>query len=81
MRELKIRFIESIGEKRVYSLQVKKWYGWKTQGYTINLGHGSLFYEFYSEDKEDLLNVVLAKNYNTVKKFVKIIEYPQIKQY
>jgi hypothetical protein len=82
MKTLKIRFIElPAGNQTRYELQIKKWYGWKIQGYLIDLGYGGV-YEFYtSKNKEELLNIVLGKEFNTTKNFIRIIEYPSLKRY
>jgi hypothetical protein len=45
-------------------------------------GFGDIFDTLYCKDtKEELLNVVLETHYETDKRFVKIIEYPEIKHY
>ena len=82
MKTLRIRFIEVPGgNKTLYEIQVKKWNGWQTQGYSVNMGYG-WFYELYTDtNKENLLNTVLDKEFKTVKKFVTIIEYPTLKRY
>ena len=82
MKTLKIRFIEIPGgNKTFYEIQVKKWNGWQTQGYSVDMGYGG-FYELYTDtSKENLLNTVLDKEFKTVKKFVTIIEYPTLKRY
>ena len=82
MKTLKIRFIELRGSSQTeYEIQVKKWHGWKTQGYSVDMGYGG-FYELYTDvSKENLLNTVLDKEFKTVKKFITIIEYPTLKRY
>lgn len=82
MKRLKIRFIEfGKGDKTIYEIQVKKWYGWETQGYTVSMGYGAVYNNYENKDKESLLDEVLEKEFKTAKKFVKITEYPTLKKY
>lgn len=82
MKHLNIRFIEYNKKgNTTYKIQVKKWYGWVTQGYTVDMGYGS-FYNIYTDNnKESLLDKILEKKFKTVRKFVKITEYPSLKEY
>jgi hypothetical protein len=85
MRTLKIRFVEHLKEintePEFYNIQVKKWYGWKTLSFVINMGYGSIV-DYYSEKtKEALLEKILDKVYRTTKKHIWIKEYPSIKKY
>jgi hypothetical protein len=78
MRTLKIRFVERDNK---YTIQHKKWFGWKDLTYTIDMGYGAIVNYYENKNKESLLNEVLEEKFNTVKKFVEIIEYPTIKVY
>ena len=83
MKRLKIRFIEfnNWSGKLTYKIQVKKWYGWCTQGYAIDMGHGGVYNDYKNQDKESLLDEVLEKKFKTTRKFAKITEYPSLKKY
>lgn len=79
MKTIKIRFIKR--KKVRYTIQRKGWFGWKDISYTIDLGYGSLIYNYSAETKEELLNEVLEKYYLVDKRFVQVIEHPTIKIY
>lgn len=79
MRIIKIRFIKHSDKK--YTIQRKGWFGWKDITYTINMGYGSVTYDFSAETTEDLLNEVLENYYEVDKRFVRVIEHSTIKVY
>ena len=80
MRTIKIRFVKT--KNANYHLQRKGWFGrWKDIGYSVDMGYGSVTYEYSAVTKEELLNEVLEKYYEVDKKFVKVIEHATIKIY
>ena len=84
MKKAKIRFIEGgtgTSEDRRFSIQQKRWYGWRQLGYWVDLGYGSFYEYFTAKTKEELLEKILDKYYKTSKKFITIMEYPMIKWY
>ena len=80
MRTIKVRFIK-YKDKYVYTIQRRGWFGWKDITYTINVGYGSVTYEYSAVTKEELLTQVLEKYYKVDKRFVQIIEHSTIKIY
>jgi hypothetical protein len=80
MKEITIRFIK-YKDKYRYTIQRRGWFGWKDITYTINMGYGSVTYEYSAVTKEELLEKVLEEYYEVDKRFVEIIEYPTIKVY
>jgi hypothetical protein len=80
MKKITIRFIK-YKDKYRYTIQRRGWFGWKDITYTINMGYGSVTYEYSAVTKEELLEKVLEEYYEVDKRFVEIIEYPTIKVY
>jgi hypothetical protein len=80
MKPIKIRFIK-YKDKCKYTIQRRGWFGWKDITYTIEMGYGSVTYEYSAVTKEELLNEVLEKYYEVCRRRVDIIEYPTIKIY
>ena len=78
MKTITIRFIKY---KNKYTIQRRGWFGWKDITYTINMGYGSVIYDYSAEKKEELLNEVLEKHYKVDKRFVQIIEHSTVKIY
>ena len=56
-------------------------FGWKRLGYSVDMGYGSIWQSYISNDKKELLNEVLEKHYMIDKRFVEVVEYPMIKVY
>lgn len=79
MKTIKIRFINR--NNKDYLIQKKTWLGWKYLVYESFSNWGYVDILFCKDTKEELLNVVLETHYETDKRFVKIIEYPEIKHY
>jgi hypothetical protein len=80
MRTIKIRFVKI--PSGYYNIQKKGLFGrWKDITYTIDMGYGSVTYEYSAVTKEELLEKVLEEYYEVDKRFVEIIEYPTIKIY
>ncbi len=79
MKPIIIRFIKH-GNKK-YTVQRRGWFGWKDITYTINMGYGSVTYDYSAETKEDLLKSVLEEYYKVDKRFVQVIEHSTIKVY
>ena len=79
MKTIIIRFIKH-GNKK-YTVQRRGWFGWKDITYTINMGYGSVTYDYSAETKEDLLKSVLEEYYQVDKRFVQVIEHSTIKVY
>lgn len=79
MKKIKIRFVKH-GEKH-YTVQRKGVFGWKDIRYTIDMGYGSVTYNYMGETKEQVLDLVLEEYYEVDKRFVKIIEYSTVKIY
>jgi len=79
MKTIKIRFIKH-GDKK-YTLQRKGWFRWKNITYTIDMGYGSVTYDYSAETKEELLKEVLEKYYKADKRFIQVIEYSTISIY
>ena len=78
MKTIKIRFIKRGKIPSDYLIQKKTWLGWKY----ISYSHGYSTDILYCKDnKEELLKEVLECHYSTDKRFVKVIEYPEIKHY
>lgn len=79
MKTIKIRFIN---RGKDYLIQKKTWLGWKYIGYHQSAGFGDSIYVLYCKDtKEELLKEVLEYYYQRDKRFVNIIEYPELKHY
>jgi len=79
MKTIKIRFIQHRENK--YSMQRKVFFGWRDITYTINMGYGSVTYDYIEETKESLLDKVLEEYYQIDKRFVRVIEHSTIKIY
>lgn len=79
MKTIEIRFIKVNDEK--FTIQRRGWFGWKDITYTINMGYGSVSYDYSALTKKDLLEEVLEKYYKVDKRFVKVIEHPMLKKY
>lgn len=79
MKTIKIRFIQH--RKNKYSMQRKGFFGWRDITYTINMGYGSVTYDYIEETKESLLDKVLEEYYKMDKRFVRVIEHSTIKIY
>ena len=81
MKTITIRFIKNSKYKDNYTIQRRGWFGWKDITYTINMGYGSLTYDYSAETKEGLLNQVLEEYYKIDKRFVQVIEHATIEIY
>ena len=62
-------------------MQRKVFFGWRDITYTINMGYGSVTYDYIEETKESLLDKVLEEYYQIDKRFVRVIEHSTIKIY
>lgn len=79
MKTIKIRFIN---RGKDYLIQKKTWLGWKYISYSQMAGFGDSVDILYCKDtKEELLLEVLEHHYKIDKRFVKVIEYPELKHY
>lgn len=78
MKTITIRFIKY---KDRFTIQRRGWFGWKDITYTINMGYGSVTYDYSGDTKESLLMEVLEKYYETDKRFVQVIEHSTIEIY
>ena len=79
MKTIKIRFIN---RGKDYLIQKKTWLGWKYISYSQMAGYGDSVDILYCKDaKEELLHEVLEHYYKVDKRFVKVIEYPELKHY
>lgn len=81
MKKLKIRFVQRGKNAADYYIQRRRFLIWWTITYTINMGYGSVVSAYQASTQEELLDNVLNDKYNTCKEFVRITEYPTIKQY
>ena len=81
MKTITIRFIKNSKYKDNYTIQRRGWFGWKDITYTINMGYGSVTYDYSAETKEKLLNQVLEEYYKVDKRFVQVIEHATIEIY
>ena len=81
MKTITIRFIKNSKYKDNYTIQRRGWFGWKDITYTINMGYGSVTYDYSAETKEGLLNQVLEEYYKVDKRFVQVIEHATIEIY
>ena len=80
MRTIEVRF-KKYKDKYNYTIQRRGWFRWKDITYTINMGYGSVTYEYSAVTKEELLEKVLEEYYEVDKRFVQVIEHPTIKIY
>ena len=78
MKTITIRFIKN---KDKYTIQRRGWFRWKDITYTINMGYGSVTYDYSAETKQGLLNQVLEEYYKVDKRFVQVIEHSTVKIY
>lgn len=79
MTTITIRFIN---RSKDYLIQKKTWLGWKYISYSQMAGFGDSVDILYCENtKEELLFKVLEVHYKIDKRFVKVIEHPEIKHY
>ena len=79
MKKLTIRFIE---HEDTFLIQRKTIFGWRYIRYEVGSCYGgSVTYQYQHKVKEDLLEEVLDRHYNTCKKYVRVTEYPTIKKY
>lgn len=76
--KLKIRFVKT---NEVYFAQRKTWLGWKDITYTVDMGYGSVVYQYTNKNKKDLLTEILDKKYRKSKRHVSIYEYGGLKIY
>lgn len=80
MKTIKIRFINR--NNKDFLIQKKTWLGWKYIGYSERINFGESTDILYCKDtREELLSEVIKNHYLVDGKIVKIIEYPEIKQY
>ena len=80
MKKIRIRFINR--NNKDFLIQKKVWYGWTFMTYTVCAGFGDTISYLYCKDtKEELLKDILENHYKIDKRFVEIIEYPEIKHY
>jgi hypothetical protein len=81
MKTLKVRFIEETNEPyRIYYMEYKKCFFWKTNWVTLGTPSGVAHDRIYSHTKEGCL-VKNLRHMSLHKDFVTIIEYPTIKKY
>ena len=80
MKKITIRFIK-YKDKYRYTIQRRGWFGWKDITYTINMGYGSITYEYSATTKKELLEKVLEEYYEVDKRFVQVIEHATIEVY
>jgi len=79
MKNIKIRFIQ---HPDTFLIQKKTLLGWKYIRYTLSASTGDrISYQYQNNSKEELLDDVLDKHFNTCRKYVSITEYPTIKKY
>jgi hypothetical protein len=78
MKTIKIRYVK---RNDTYYMERKGIFGWKRLGYSVDMGYGSIWQSYISNDKKELLNEVLEKHYMIDKRFVEVVEYPMIKVY
>jgi hypothetical protein len=80
MKTITIRFIHRV---KVHDYLIQKYtiFGWKYITYKSSTNWGSVDTNYCKDTKEDLLKEVLEHHYKTDKRFVNIIEYPEIKHY
>ena len=79
MKTIKIRFIN---RGKDYLIQKKTWLGWKYISYFQMACSGdSIQYHYCKDTKDRLLEEVLEYHYKVDKRFVKVIEYPELKMY
>jgi hypothetical protein len=78
MKTIKIRYVK---RNDTYYMERKVIFGWKRLGYSVDMGYGSIWQSYISNDKKELLNEVLEKHYMIDKRFVEVVEYPMIKVY
>jgi hypothetical protein len=78
MKTIKIRYVK---RDDTYYMERKSLFGWRRLGYTLDMGYGSIWQSYTSNDKKELLNEVLEKHYMIDKRFVEVVEYPMIKVY
>jgi hypothetical protein len=78
MKTIKIRYVK---RNDTYYMERKSLFGWRRLGYTLDMGYGSSWQSYTSNDKKELLNEVLEKHYMIDKRFVEVVEYPMIKVY
>ena len=76
--KLKIRFVRTNG---VYFAQRKTCFGWKYITYTIDMGYGSVVYNYTNKSKKELLSEILDKKYSKCKRHVTVYEYGGLKIY
>jgi hypothetical protein len=80
MKTIKIRFVRKKNSNN-YNIQRKTIFGWKYIGYYIDMGYGGVYNYYSNHSKDDLLLNVLENYYKQDKRFVEIIEHPEIKIY
>lgn len=78
MKTIKIRYVK---RKDTYYMERKSLFGWRRLGYILDMGYGSIWQSYTSNDKKELIKEVLEKHYMIDKRFVEVIEYPMIKVY
>jgi hypothetical protein len=78
MKTIKIRYVK---RKGTYYMERKGIFGWKRLGYSVDMGYGSFWQSYTSDNKKDLLDQVLEEYYQIDRRFAEIIEYPMIKVY
>lgn len=85
MKTIKIRYIENYNsnfqDRKMYNIQRKALFGWKTIGYECAGYGGSVTFMYSSSSKESLLSKVIDEYYNTCMRYIRVIEYPSIKVY
>ncbi len=81
MKTITIRFVHRV-KTHDYLIQKYTFFGWKYIKYSQMGGFGDSIDFLYCKDtKEELLKEVLEDHYKMDKRFVKIIEYPELKHY
>ena len=76
MKTIKIRYVK---RNDTYYMERKGIFGWKRLGYSVDMGYGSIWQSYTSDNKKDLLDQVLEEYYQIDRRFAEIIEYPTIK--
>lgn len=81
MKLIRLRYVHYY-KTNTFCLQRKTWYGsWRYISFTIEMGYGSVMYNYSDKSKKELLKGVLKSYFKVSKDFVIIKEYPTIKIY
>lgn len=81
-KSIKIRFVQHGQKDCKYTIQRRKFFGWRSYRYLVGGGAGDyVAYEYTDSDKDALLNKIIKDKYQTTKEFIRVIEYPMVKEY